>query len=80
MRLTNAKKVTDSVLYWYEKLSGPSDQFLEEPKGSFSICLSWVDRWAVVPHCARTSRYRVRPYLVENTVSRPICEVKQPQA
>ena len=25
-------------------------------------------------------RYRVRPYLAENTISRPICEVKQPQA
>ena len=29
---------------------------------------------------AFVSRCWVRPYLVENTVSRPICEVKQPQA
>ena len=28
----------------------------------------------------RVARYWVRPYLVENTISRPICEVKQLQA
>lgn len=28
----------------------------------------------------RVSSNWVRPYLVENTISRPICEVKQPQA
>ena len=34
--LTNAKKVTVSVLYWYEELSGhESDKFLNDPKGFF---------------------------------------------
>jgi hypothetical protein len=43
-------------------------------------CLASVSK--SVAGCQREvlALFWVRPYLVENTVSRPICEVKQPQA
>ena len=44
-----------------------------------SLPMSQQER-ASTPHGFRESSSWVRPYLVENTVSRPICEVKQPQA
>ena len=43
--LTNAKKVTVSVLYWYEKLSGQvTDQFLERPERVLWACSSFLFR------------------------------------
>ena len=74
---TNAKKVTVSVLYWYEKLSSQFilTNFWKRSFGIFFLC-------PFICLCRRLIGFLfwVRPYLVENTISRPICEVKQPQA
>ena len=114
---TNAKKVTVSVLYWYEKLSSHNDWNFwndseKNQKTSFHL---FIFRYrGGLPELARQSHtcthsnaparhstqwrmkmvtvdgvvlakmyaapYWVRPYLVESTTSRPICEVKQLQA
>ncbi len=89
--LTNAKKVTVSVLYWYEKLSSPRTEIFElilkrinkinlfylfnYPRGG--VMGTPPGQVTPTPHGLHP---RVRPYLVESTTSRPICEVKQLQA
>ena len=104
--LTNAKKVTVSVLYWYEKLSSLlTEIFKLIPKGIktflfffhlFSrpwagggspvlwwpeMCPGWTGQPTTDRVLAMPRRLCwVRPYLVESTTSRPICEVKQLQA
>ena len=103
---TNAKKVTVSVLYWYEKLSSHLDwNFWNDSeknqkllfyftffsasfglgglgvgkKGSETFQL-WPPLWVTTMPIYRRLHHWVRPYLVESTTSRPICEVKQLQA
>ena len=91
--LTNAKKVTVSVLYWYEKLSSLWLKFLnwfrKKSKFFFVFFSGGPGRDPPTPTPRAPHRplwpegsghHRVRPYLVENTTSRPICEVKQLQA
>ena len=102
--LTNAKKVTVSVLYWYEKLSSLLTEIfkliLKRIKNLFCFFLpinplGGSHRQGLPPrtqpattasHRPQTMLpkvpvlFRVRPYLVESTTSRPICEVKQLQA
>ena len=123
---TNAKKVTVSVLYWYEKLSSQSDwNFWNDSEknqkiffclfyyyycwlpwsahfklifNSFCFCVfdegviytrnnsfnqrsNLNQRPCYLPLRANLILHHwVRPYLVESTTSRPICEVKQLQA
>jgi hypothetical protein len=82
---TYAKKVTVSVLYWYEKLSGLTNRkSLEQaPKGAnFFLRADPTHRRRAptpptpLPHAPCW----VRPYFGESTTSRPICEVKHQQA